>query len=156
MNFIDNFLNKITMYRLVMYFLMLIILVALILSFFHILAYRPWAILASFAFLTFVCWASNEIFAWAFKVPANVESSYITAFILVLILTTSFLLLYFGFFARFSLGTYKFIPYSYSTAMSHPSSYLLGQMGLFKTSRSVCACVCVTAEKVDVVFAESA
>ena len=62
----------------------------------------------------------------------------------------------FWFLCTISLGTYKFIPYSYSTAMSHPSSYLLGQTGLFKTSRSVRACVCVTAEKVDVVFAESA
>jgi ferredoxin-NADP reductase/Na+-translocating ferredoxin:NAD+ oxidoreductase RnfD subunit len=87
MKLIDNFLDKITMYRLVVYFLLLLLIVALIYSFFGILRFNPFLLLFSTVFLTAVCWVSNKVFAKTFSAPANVESVYITALILALIIT---------------------------------------------------------------------
>jgi glycine betaine catabolism B len=84
---IDNLLNKITMYRLVLYYLIAVLAAAIGLSFLHILAYDPLAILVSTSFLLAACSLTNWIFARTFGVPANAESSYITALILVLIIT---------------------------------------------------------------------
>lgn len=85
--FADAFLNTITMYRLVMYDLMVAIAAAFVLAFFHVFSFTPWALLFSFALITAVCWVSNEALAKLFRVTANSESVYITAFILVLIIT---------------------------------------------------------------------
>ena len=84
---IDDFLNKITMYRVVLYGLLLIDLAAIILSLFHILPYSPLAILFSTLFITTICLAVNMIFAWAYNAPTNTESVYITGIILALIIT---------------------------------------------------------------------
>ncbi|MBP6883838.1 MAG: oxidoreductase [Candidatus Pacebacteria bacterium] len=84
---IDNFLNKITMYRLVLYFLLLLILVAMIFGFLGILPYNPLMLLASTLAILVVCYAVNTIFAYVFDAPTNVESLYITALILALIIT---------------------------------------------------------------------
>ena len=84
---IDNLLNKVTMYRLVLYYLIAILGSAVLLSFFHILAYDPLALLVSASFLLAVCALTNWIFARIFEVPANEESTYITALILALIIT---------------------------------------------------------------------
>lgn len=85
--FIDDFLNSITMYRLMLYVLIVLVAVATILSFFGVLSFNPTSVVFSAAFLTFVCWATNTIFAKVFKVPTNLESVYITALILSLIIT---------------------------------------------------------------------
>jgi Na+-transporting NADH:ubiquinone oxidoreductase subunit NqrB len=50
------------------------------------IAYSPWAIIFSASFITVICWISNRIFARAFNAPLNVESIYITALILALII----------------------------------------------------------------------
>lgn len=84
--FVDNFLNRITMYRLVLWHLLLLITVAFVLSFFGFFSFTPWALLFSFFLMLAICWASNEAFAWIFKVTPNTESVYITSFILTLIL----------------------------------------------------------------------
>ncbi|MCL4505810.1 MAG: RnfABCDGE type electron transport complex subunit D [Chloroflexi bacterium] len=87
MKHIDNWLNRITMYSLAAYYLVFLLVVATLLSFAHILPIDPWALLFTTGFLIAVCWLTNTIFAKAFGVPANVESSYITALILALIIT---------------------------------------------------------------------
>ncbi|HLN19145.1 MAG TPA: RnfABCDGE type electron transport complex subunit D [Patescibacteria group bacterium] len=87
MTFIDNFLNRITMYRLVLYYLAALYFLAIIFAFFHFLPYSPLAMIFHLAFLLAVSWMTNEIFARYFKEPVNVESSYITAYILALIIT---------------------------------------------------------------------
>ncbi len=51
------------------------------------LAYDPYAMLFSTAFILAVCSATNYVFARVFDVPANVESSAITALILALIIS---------------------------------------------------------------------
>jgi ferredoxin-NADP reductase len=84
---IDNFLNGITMYRIVLYALIALIAAAAILGTFGILPYSPVAILLEAFFITAVCLGANMAFAWAFNVPANAESAYITALILALIIT---------------------------------------------------------------------
>ncbi len=86
-NSIDNFLNKITMYRLVLYYLIGLIVVAGILGFFGILPYSPVALLFSTFVLILVSWIINSLFAGILKVQTNSESVYITALILVLIIT---------------------------------------------------------------------
>src|SRR5579863_3593550 len=83
---IDDLLDRITMYRLVLYILLGLIALALVLSFFSLLPFSPLPLLFSSAFLVVMCWAANTILARIFAVPTNVESVYITALILVLIL----------------------------------------------------------------------
>lgn len=86
MKHIDNFLNSITMYRLVLYGLILISLLGVGMSFAGVLPFNWLHMVTSGAVLVAVCAGSNKIFGYIFKVPDNVESSYITAFILFLIL----------------------------------------------------------------------
>jgi ferredoxin-NADP reductase/Na+-translocating ferredoxin:NAD+ oxidoreductase RnfD subunit len=74
------------MYRLVLYYLVVLLVVAVLLSIFGYLPYDPAAIIFTTAIITGVCWAANRAFAHVFKVPENVESIYITAFILALII----------------------------------------------------------------------
>jgi ferredoxin-NADP reductase/Na+-translocating ferredoxin:NAD+ oxidoreductase RnfD subunit len=87
MEIIDNLLNRVTMYRLVLYYLIGLIGVAVLLGFAHALAYDPYALLFSTAFILAVCVGTNNLSARLFGLPANVESSVITALILALIIT---------------------------------------------------------------------
>jgi glycine betaine catabolism B len=87
LNFIDNFLNKITMYRLMLYFLMLLVAIAALLSLLGKIPFGVLAILSSAVFLLIACWAINNLLAKLFRVPVNTESMYITALILALIIT---------------------------------------------------------------------
>ncbi|HEX8990208.1 MAG TPA: RnfABCDGE type electron transport complex subunit D [Anaerolineales bacterium] len=85
--FIDNQLNKITMYRLALYILIFLLGAALLISIFGTLPYSPWSLLISVGFILGVSWATNRVFARTFGVPANVESVYISSLILALIIT---------------------------------------------------------------------
>jgi ferredoxin-NADP reductase/Na+-translocating ferredoxin:NAD+ oxidoreductase RnfD subunit len=84
---IDNFLNRITMYRLMLYFLLAIVFVAIIFCFTGLLSYSGWHVISSFFILSIVSYFSNLFLGGLFKVPTNVESSAVTAAILTLILT---------------------------------------------------------------------
>jgi len=86
-SYIDNQLNKITMYRLVLYYLIFLLGAALLFSIAGILAYDVFSLLLSVGFLLGICWITNRVFSWTFGVPANVESVYISALILALIIT---------------------------------------------------------------------
>jgi ferredoxin-NADP reductase len=86
-SFIDNFLNRITMYRLALYYLIFLLIGALGLSFLGLMPFGPFALLFSTAVLLLVCWIANKIFAGFLRVQANVESVYITALILALIIS---------------------------------------------------------------------
>jgi ferredoxin-NADP reductase len=85
--YLDSLLNRITMYRLVLYYLIFLIGAAVVLSFMHALAYDPYAILFSTGFLLAICAITNWVFARTFGVPTNTESVYISALILALIIT---------------------------------------------------------------------
>ncbi|MGB8214886.1 MAG: RnfABCDGE type electron transport complex subunit D [Anaerolineales bacterium] len=84
---IDNWLNRVTMYRLVLYYLIFLLGTGIILSLTGLLKYDVFALLFSIGFLIAVCWAVNWIFAKTFRVAANVESVFISALILALIIS---------------------------------------------------------------------
>jgi len=84
---IDHFLDSLTMYRLVLYYLIGLVLVALGLCATGRLPYDPIALAFSASFLVAVCWVTNMVFARVFEAPTNVESAYITGLILALIIT---------------------------------------------------------------------
>lgn len=82
MKYIDDFLNGITMYRLMLYGLSALALVAVIFGFAGILSYSGMSLIFSFFILALVCYASNQTFSKIFNVQTNVESEWITGFIL--------------------------------------------------------------------------
>jgi Na+-transporting NADH:ubiquinone oxidoreductase subunit NqrB len=110
--FIDDFLDRITMYRLVLYVLIGLIAIAIVLSFFPLLPFSPLPLLFSTVFLVALCWSANTILARVFSVPTNVESAYITALILALIIDPAQ-----------SIGGYLFLGWAAILAMS--SKYIL-------------------------------
>ena len=75
------------MYRLVMYYLIVLLAIAAIFGAFGILPYNPIAIIFSTLFLVVVAWAANGICAKLMNAQPNSESVYITALILALIIT---------------------------------------------------------------------
>lgn len=85
MKWIDDFLNNITMYRLLLYYLIILSVVGFILSFFKVLPFDTISYVFSFAFILTVSWIVNKTFAYAFEAPLNVESVWISALILGLI-----------------------------------------------------------------------
>jgi glycine betaine catabolism B len=87
LNLIDKLLNRITMYRLALYYLIALVLIAGIFGAAGILPYSPIALAFSTAVLVAVSWITNKIFAKVFQTQTNVESVYITALILALIIT---------------------------------------------------------------------
>jgi ferredoxin-NADP reductase len=87
--YIDNFLNNTTMYRLVLYYLIALLAIAEVFSITGWLPYNPVYLLIAVGFLLLLCWAANILFAAVFSAPRNVESVYITALILALIITPS-------------------------------------------------------------------
>lgn len=87
MKIIDNFLRSITMYTLMLYFLLVLVGVAVFYSFIGVLAFSPWSIVFSTIVLMIICLVANKVFAAVFKVAVNPESAYITALILSLLFT---------------------------------------------------------------------
>src|SRR5436190_6277098 len=87
LKFIDHLLNRITMYRLVLYYLIFLLGAAVVLAFTGRLDTDPYALLFTTAFLVAACSLTNWSFAKAFSVPANAESVYISALILALIIS---------------------------------------------------------------------
>lgn len=86
MNFIDNFLNSITMYRLVLYYLMILIGLAFIAAVFGFLPFNGLLFLFTVLFVLTIAWLTNTIFGSFFETTTNAESVYISALILVLII----------------------------------------------------------------------
>ncbi len=83
---IDNLLNQITMYRLTLYVLIAFLVIAAAFGALGILPYSPVVIAFSTAVLLVVAWITNQLFAKTFGAQPNVESVYITALILALII----------------------------------------------------------------------
>ncbi len=84
---VDWFLNRITMYRLVFYGLIGLLAIAAVFGYLGILPYSPLSIAYSVALITGVAYVTNVLFAKVFSAAPNVESVYITSFILALIIT---------------------------------------------------------------------
>lgn len=87
---IDELLNKITMYRLTLYYLIAIVGFGVIASFFNYLPYKASDIILSSILLITSAYVANFIFAKLFKAVTNIESVFITSLILVLIIPIRF------------------------------------------------------------------
>ncbi|HQU07990.1 MAG: hypothetical protein B7X04_03170 [Parcubacteria group bacterium 21-54-25] len=87
MSFIDTFLNRITMYRLVLYELLALLFVAGVVSAFGWLPFSVLHLAWSVALIALGAFVFNMVFAYAFDAPTNPESTYITALILALIIS---------------------------------------------------------------------
>ncbi|MHB8710104.1 MAG: RnfABCDGE type electron transport complex subunit D [Minisyncoccota bacterium] len=83
---IDTFLNKITMYRLVLYYLIVLLGAAAVFGLFGILPHSPADLAFSTLLILATCWVANFVFAKVFGATPNVESVYITGLILALII----------------------------------------------------------------------
>ncbi len=90
-NLLDNILNRVTMYRLMLYYLIGLLVAAFVLGLYGIIPYTPVDIFMSAGGIAAICWVVNQIFARVYRVPANAESAYITALILVLIIPPTML-----------------------------------------------------------------
>jgi ferredoxin-NADP reductase len=84
---IDRWLNQITMYRLLLYGLLTMLVWAILLGFLGVLPFAGWQFVASALILFFTCWVTNLLAAKITKAAANTESYAITALILFCILT---------------------------------------------------------------------
>lgn len=82
-----KFLNRFSMYRLVLYYLIGIFLVAFFLSIFKVISYSPGFLILSLLILVISGYLFNLMFSNLFDAPINPESNLITSLILVLIIT---------------------------------------------------------------------
>lgn len=87
MNFVDSLINRITMYRLLIYYLCGLLLAAMFFGAVGTLAYSPQMILLSASATVGVCYVVNYAFAKIYEAPSNTESALITGLILSLIIT---------------------------------------------------------------------
>ena len=84
---IDDFLNKTTMYRLTLYCVSFLWLLALVFNIIGILHFNTINLILSLALIFSICVLINELFARIFGAPSNDESVYITALILASIIS---------------------------------------------------------------------
>lgn len=90
MKIIDNFLNRITAYRLTLYYLFFLVGFGFLISYTNRLPFNSVDIVINLVIAVSVCYFTNLIFAKLFKAATNVESVFITALILVLIVPVKF------------------------------------------------------------------
>lgn len=90
---LDKLIDNITMYRLLMYYLIGLLAAAIGLSFMGNLHYNPVALAVSAGILVFTSWVVNKIFGYIFEAPINPESSILTGLILALIIPPDLTLL---------------------------------------------------------------
>jgi ferredoxin-NADP reductase/Na+-translocating ferredoxin:NAD+ oxidoreductase RnfD subunit len=87
LSYLDGLLDRITMYKLLFYYLIALVGIAFLLSIFGILHFSPMSIAATTAILVVSCYVVNKVFAAILHAPTNSESTYITALILALIIS---------------------------------------------------------------------
>ncbi len=83
---VDDFLNHVTMYRLVLYYVFGLLAVAFVMSFFGWAPVDPAQLAMSTLVICAVSWATNRAFSFVYQTPVNSESIWITALILALIM----------------------------------------------------------------------
>lgn len=87
--FVDDFLNSITMYRLVLYGLIVLVVISLLFGAFAVLPFTFPQLVSVLLLCLATCYLANLIFARIFKATTNDESYLITALILFFILAPS-------------------------------------------------------------------
>ena len=83
---LDRLIDRITMYRLVLWYLVALVGAALVLGALHVIAVNPVALALSTVLVLAGGWIANQIFARVFGAIPNIESVYITGLIIVLIM----------------------------------------------------------------------
>src|SRR3989344_5005867 len=83
--YLDNFLNSTTMYRLVMYCLLVVAAFGVLLGFLGYLSYSGWSLFSSSVAFTIFCYFINLSFSRILNTPSTAESSVITGLILFFI-----------------------------------------------------------------------
>lgn len=83
---IDEIIDGFTIYRVTLYGLLFLTVVAFFYSFFGLVVSSPLNLLTSLILIVGTCYLTNKFFAKIFSVPTNNESFFITALILFLIL----------------------------------------------------------------------
>src|SRR5690606_27264324 len=96
---LNAFLNRYTMYRVVLHGLLLLALAAVLLSLVGVLSFPAWTLLASFFTLSFVAYGTNEALAKFVGAKTSVESAAITALILFFLIAPPATLAGFGWLA---------------------------------------------------------
>lgn len=86
MQLIDSFLNRITMYRLVVYVLAVYAGLSVVFAFLGKVPVSPTELVVSLLLLIVSAFVTDRAFGYYFKVPTNAESALITALILFLII----------------------------------------------------------------------
>lgn len=84
---LDKILDRITMYRLLVYYLLGLIALAIVLSTTGQLGYSPVGIASITIFAVVAAWVINKVFAYILNVAINSDSTLITSLILVLIIS---------------------------------------------------------------------
>lgn len=87
MNFLDNYLNTVTMHRLTVYVLLILWVTAGTFSLFGLLPFSLLSLILSFGFLFIITRSTNFIFAKVYAAHTNPDSTLISALILALIIT---------------------------------------------------------------------
>ncbi|MEK7499815.1 MAG: RnfABCDGE type electron transport complex subunit D, partial [Patescibacteria group bacterium] len=83
---IDAFLNKTTMYRLVLYILLCLYGVSLVFGVFGLISFSVISLISTSIIILLLCISFNRLFAHHFAVPTNADSVYITAFLIYFLL----------------------------------------------------------------------
>lgn len=86
MNPIDAFLNRFTMYRLVVYVLGIYAALGILFAFMGRLSFSPTALVVSLGLILLPAYVVDRMFGRMFKVPTNMDSALITSLILFLII----------------------------------------------------------------------
>lgn len=86
LSIVDDVLNRVTMYRLVLWYTAALLALAFLGGFIGMAPVDPAQLAMSGVIVMVACRMLNAGFAWAYRVPVNTESATITALILILIL----------------------------------------------------------------------
>lgn len=86
MQFIDNLLNRITMYRLVVYVLGILAVLGIVFSFFGKVSASPTVLVTSLSVILVAAYITDRGFGQLLNVPTNMESSLVSSLILFLIM----------------------------------------------------------------------
>jgi glycine betaine catabolism B len=84
---VDNFLNKITMYRLVLYGLFFLFLISVGFGFSGHISFSPISQITSLVVILFSCFLTNYIISKVLRAETNVESVWISSFILFFVIS---------------------------------------------------------------------
>ena len=87
MRYIDKFLDKISMYKVMTYSLLCILAYAFLLAVVGIISIKPFALLSTLVITVFTATITHYFFRTIYKAPSNYESSLITALLLTTILS---------------------------------------------------------------------